>query len=640
MSDFFTLTSQLSTAVDQLNQILQGDENATVTIDGEEKPSVQKKILDEVLARVQLVLDAAADIDAVKYANTAAGIAATTDGQFFSVVSSNDDSYLELYENAAGVAELRKTYPSENAVLNIAQQVADFNQESNAGLEQLSREFKHSIDALDINYDKDESLLIFTDQRGNIVFSVDTKGQLNLTGLNHPVQKVIAGLLSDVDKIPKQQHDNNVLIVTDNKDKVVAKLSSQGELTLSKKSSINENYDDDIFVLIDKNDNVSLRVDKNSQLHIPGLEHSIQESIKILQTVKPYEYSLPKISQNRTKRDRLSQVSLNTLLTQKLSTNEVSAPYAMPTLPHDYTVPNDIINNFSLVQPSPRQIDTPYFTNDQVVHPSIVEFYDGFRGYKYWLALTPYKDTNDVYENPCIYGSNDLINFELLDGFEQPLANKPDESSGHLSDVGLTYDPKTGELICFWRKTIKSPASKSSLWCRRTKDGVFWTDAEIIHPEVGYSTNAYLSPSFVFDPVNDIWHMFNCQDAGAILHKTSPSFYGPWTAQPHIYPPAGQKVWHLDCRYIGDKMVMIIHDYLGTKNLYLGISDDNGETWTLSETLLLSGDFLEPYKATFLPEFNEKNELALRVIWTSSSQPANPEDHWLLFSNTTNFVNI
>ena len=117
MSEFLELTEELKTAVDQLNQVLQGDENATVMINGEEKPSVQKKTLDEVLARVQLVLDAAADIDAVKYANTAAGIAATTDGQFFSVVSSNDDSYLDLYENVSGVAELRKTYPNLEYVL-------------------------------------------------------------------------------------------------------------------------------------------------------------------------------------------------------------------------------------------------------------------------------------------------------------------------------------------------------------------------------------------------------------------------------------------------------------------------------------------------------------------------------------------
>lgn len=116
MSDFLTLTSQLSTAVDQLNQVLQGDENATVMINGEEKPSVQKKTLDEVLARVQLVLDAAADIDAVKYANTAAGIANTTDGDYFSVFSNDPENYLDLYKNDNGTAIYQKSYPTTKAI--------------------------------------------------------------------------------------------------------------------------------------------------------------------------------------------------------------------------------------------------------------------------------------------------------------------------------------------------------------------------------------------------------------------------------------------------------------------------------------------------------------------------------------------
>lgn len=116
MASYLTLLEQLSTAVEQLNQVLQGDETTTVDINGKIQPSVQKKTLDEVNAKVQLVLDAAADIDAVKYTTTAAGIAATTDGQFFSVVSSDPENYLDLYKNQAGVAAFEKSYPSISIV--------------------------------------------------------------------------------------------------------------------------------------------------------------------------------------------------------------------------------------------------------------------------------------------------------------------------------------------------------------------------------------------------------------------------------------------------------------------------------------------------------------------------------------------
>ena len=128
MSNYLTLVEQLSTTVDQLNQVLQGDENTTVMIDGEEKPSVQKKALDEVTARVQLVLDAAADIDAVKYPSTAAGIAATPDGQFFSVVSASESRYLDLYQNENGVAVFKKSYPSNQAITEVAKEVLDISE--------------------------------------------------------------------------------------------------------------------------------------------------------------------------------------------------------------------------------------------------------------------------------------------------------------------------------------------------------------------------------------------------------------------------------------------------------------------------------------------------------------------------------
>jgi len=50
------------------------------------------------------------------YANTAAGIAATTTGQYFSVVDSSDINYLILYLNNAGTAVEQKRYPSVEAI--------------------------------------------------------------------------------------------------------------------------------------------------------------------------------------------------------------------------------------------------------------------------------------------------------------------------------------------------------------------------------------------------------------------------------------------------------------------------------------------------------------------------------------------
>lgn len=68
--------------------------------------------------RAELAADAA-ELSAGVYSNTAAGIAGTTEGQFFSVPSLDNDEFLLLYRHDAGpTATLIKTYPSAEFVTN------------------------------------------------------------------------------------------------------------------------------------------------------------------------------------------------------------------------------------------------------------------------------------------------------------------------------------------------------------------------------------------------------------------------------------------------------------------------------------------------------------------------------------------
>lgn len=202
MSDYLELTDQLKESVEQLNQVLQGDENTTVLINGEEKPSVQKKTLDEVLARVQLVLDAAADIDAVKYANTAAGIAGTTDGQFFSVVSDDSDSYLDLYKNASDTAVFIKSYPSISIIDKVTQQIEEKDLDDDVvfeivdsrnsvafrvHLDATTESLAHKVQVLKVGSQSEvsestESAFEILDQNGNLALIIDVNGELRYLG--------------------------------------------------------------------------------------------------------------------------------------------------------------------------------------------------------------------------------------------------------------------------------------------------------------------------------------------------------------------------------------------------------------------------------------------------------------------------
>ena len=81
------------------------------------------------LVRMEQVIQDASQI----YADTAAGITATTNGEYFSVVQATPESFITLYQNQSGVAVAVKTYPSSEffefvskvAVLNYAWTVQD-----------------------------------------------------------------------------------------------------------------------------------------------------------------------------------------------------------------------------------------------------------------------------------------------------------------------------------------------------------------------------------------------------------------------------------------------------------------------------------------------------------------------------------
>lgn len=68
--------------------------------------------VEDAAAVAQAAADAAVLGAAGVYASTAAGLAATTTGQYFAIPSPDAGGFLDLYLNNAGVAAFQKTYPS------------------------------------------------------------------------------------------------------------------------------------------------------------------------------------------------------------------------------------------------------------------------------------------------------------------------------------------------------------------------------------------------------------------------------------------------------------------------------------------------------------------------------------------------
>ncbi|CAP01901.1 hypothetical protein ABSDF2593 [Acinetobacter baumannii SDF] len=294
--------------------------------------------------------------------------------------------------------------------------------------------------------------------------------------------------------------------------------------------------------------------------------------------------------------------------------------------------------NLKISQSERIKIDTPYYQDDHVVHPFLCNFYKTFRGFKHLLLLTPYRDTRDYYENPCVYGSNDLINFELLSDMPQPLYERYPGSYNYNSDNFGVYDHTTGEFCVCWRNG--ATADGFSLWMSRTSDGINWTKREAIFPR---SSELILSPNILFNPLLNKWVMYSISndvihesfDGNKFNYRLADSLYGPWSEPVFIDTPFTS--WHQETRYCGNQYITIINDQRITGQLFLGVSED-GLSWEFSEVGMLEGEHLNTYKASIVPNVTE-DSVHFEIFWTSSNV-ANGEDLWQLFHAKTHPIQI
>ena len=180
------------------------------------------------------------------------------------------------------------------------------------------------------------------------------------------------------------------------------------------------------------------------------------------------------------------------------------------------------------------------------LHPSLVYVSGGFCGYKYFCAYTPYPASNSYFENPCFAASNDLVNWEVPEGLENPLTRSP--SAGYNRDTHLYFDEKGKRLVLIYLARTTSPA-KNTLICKVSYDCVNWSeDFTIWQGDRG--VNDYASPSIYFDAGINKWVMYGHDlDGGRdIIRKTSDDLLVDWgdsTNQVCNIPAnAGFDWWH------------------------------------------------------------------------------------------------
>lgn len=294
-----------------------------------------------------------------------------------------------------------------------------------------------------------------------------------------------------------------------------------------------------------------------------------------------------------------------------------------------------------LGKPTPIEFDT-YDNSHQVVHPSAVAFAHPWHGQRFWLALTPYPNSDSHVENPSLYGSATGNSWSVPAGLVNPIAKT---ARGYLSDPELAYDPASDELRLYYREVVevhhrheKTKHKADVVYLTRSTDGVRWSPATAITNEVGHFV---VSPTVARRGEGD-WKMWavDAGNAGCTSKSTRivlrRSVDGvSWSMPSRVtFSQPGYHPWHLDVQYVpelGAYWALVAAYPTGSSctrsSLFLATSTD-GEHWTTYPSPLLARGAIPQfstnvYRSTFAFEPNGNDV----TIWLTGATTVKRGDH-------------
>lgn len=183
----------------------------------------------------------------------------------------------------------------------------------------------------------------------------------------------------------------------------------------------------------------------------------------------------------------------------------------------------------------------------QVVHPKVLYFPNGWGAerYEYWMAITPYKNTDDAYENPCILVSRTGNKFFVPIGGNNPIDKPSDEditNGAHMSDTHIVMVGNTMELWYRYNPPLgggRPDNSQNFIFRKKSNDGIHWSERETIFS----GSNQRLSPAIIFeDGKYKVWYVNQRE-----IYYTESSDCINWSEDVKCNYDFGEwKPWHLD----------------------------------------------------------------------------------------------
>lgn len=248
-----------------------------------------------------------------------------------------------------------------------------------------------------------------------------------------------------------------------------------------------------------------------------------------------------------------------------LSAAGVSVPGASPRAP---TLSNfDVFDLFQITDRRQLDLKTPYSAvGTAVVHPSVVFIPEGWNGWRYWMAYTPYPNADSQYENPCVVVSNDGENWELPNNGVNPIILKP--ALGYNADPHLVMSPNYSKMYLVYRERLSTVGNNVRVM--ETVDGANWTAPATVVTGV-YGTQDYASPSVWWDASVRKWSMIshNLDSVGYPMQFNQTSgedIYSGWGANQAVTitnPTGGRSFWHSAFNRLPDgRVIGLVQDII------------------------------------------------------------------------------
>lgn len=230
-----------------------------------------------------------------------------------------------------------------------------------------------------------------------------------------------------------------------------------------------------------------------------------------------------------------------------------------------------------------------YDETGQLTHPDVYDAGQGntWNGHRYWMAMTPYANSDVSRENPSIVVSSDGVTWTVPAGLTNPIDPRPD-APGYNADTDLLL-AQDNKLYCYYMDNDGS--TQNRILCKSSADGVTWGD------EVELFTAAFtgaVSPAVIWDGSQYVmWYIDASATPYTLYRRTSVSPDSDWSAASactiDILTVASRWIWHIDVVLdSGTYHAFVAASIIGTSaRLYYATSAD-GLTWSVRQDRLLT----------------------------------------------------